>query len=114
MIKKNYVDVKEEIVTKANSTKTTVRWLITKEDGARHFATRRFEIDSGGQVGLHNHQEDHHVYVLQGHALFIDDQGNQEEVSEGDVIYIPPNQSHAIINENKEKFIFICIIPYLD
>ncbi|GAI62378.1 unnamed protein product, partial [marine sediment metagenome] len=42
-LKKNYKEVKEEVVTKANSTKTTIRWLITKDDGALGYATRRFE-----------------------------------------------------------------------
>jgi len=113
MIIKHYSDVKEEIVTKANSTHTTIRWLITEDDGPTSFATRRFKIKPGGEVGLHAHQEDHHVYVLQGTALFFDDQENQYEVKEGDVIYIPPNESHKIKNNGSETFKFICIIPYL-
>ncbi|MBD3255780.1 MAG: cupin domain-containing protein [Candidatus Lokiarchaeota archaeon] len=114
MIKKHFSDVKEEIVTKANSTQTTVRWLISKKDGARSFATRRFEIEPGGKVGLHDHDEDHHIYILQGRAIFFDDKDNWEEVSENDVVYIPPNEAHGIANDGQDKFIFICIIPYLD
>jgi quercetin dioxygenase-like cupin family protein len=113
MIKKNFKDVKKEIVTKAESTNTTIRWLITNDDGPTSFATRRFEIQPGGQVGLHGHSEDHHVYVLKGKAQFIDAQNNKIEALEGDVIYIPPNESHGIINNGNESFIFICVIPYL-
>ena len=113
MIKKNYEDVNEEVVTKAQSTKTTIRWLITKDDGPTSFATRRFEIKPRGQVGIHGHSEDHHVYVLNGKAQFIDAQNNKIEVHKGDVVYIPPNESHGIINDGNENFIFICVIPYL-
>ncbi|MFX1339675.1 MAG: cupin domain-containing protein [Promethearchaeota archaeon] len=113
MIKKNYKDITEEIVTKANSTNTTIRWLITKEDGSTRYATRRFEIKPGGQIGLHDHPEDHHIYVLNGTAQFIDAQNNKFEAHKDDVIYIPPNESHKIINNSSETFIFICVIPYL-
>lgn len=112
MIKKNYNDIKEEVVTKAQSIKTTIRWLITKDDGPTSFATRRFEIKPGGQIGLHAHSEDHHIYVLQGKAQLIDAQNNKIIAKKGDVIYIPPNEPHGIINNNDDTFIFICVIPY--
>ena len=113
MIKKHYTDVEEEIVTKANSTKTTIRWLITDKDGSNRFSTRRFEIQPGGQVGIHNHAEDHHVYILQGEGEFIDDKGTTLKAKKGDVVYIPPNNPHGILNNGSESLIFICIIPYL-
>jgi len=112
MIKRNFKDVKEEVVTKAHSTETTVRWLITREDGPTSFATRRFEIESGGQIGLHEHFEDHHIYIIQGKAQFIDAQNNKIIAKEGDAIYIPPNEFHGIINISDNTFIFICVIPY--
>jgi quercetin dioxygenase-like cupin family protein len=113
MIKKHFTDVKEEIITKANSSKTTIRWLITKDDGSQRFSSRRFEIKPGGQVGVHKHPEDHHVYVLSGTALFTNGKDTKFEAHVGDVIYIPPNEPHGIITVGSETFAFICIIPYL-
>jgi quercetin dioxygenase-like cupin family protein len=113
MIKKNYRDVKEEVVTKADSKKTTVRWLIKKEDGSTRFATRRFEIESNGEIGLHGHPEEHHIYVLQGSAEFIGKNGEVMIVNKDDVVYIPPNETHSIKPIGTEKFIFLCVIPYL-
>ena len=113
MIKKHFTDVKEEIVTKANSTKTTIRRIITKEDGAENFSIRTFEIEASGQIGLHDHPEDHEFYILHGTAHFIDKDDNKVEVNIGDVIYMPPNEPHGIINIGNDTFIFICIIPYL-
>ena len=113
MIKKQYKDVEEEIVTKANSTKTTVRWLITKEDGAKLFTTRRFEIQPNGQIGLHNHPEDHHIFILEGECLIIDEKGNKKKGIPGDVLYIPPNEPHGLINNGDKPFAFLCVMPYL-
>ncbi len=113
MKKKHYSEVNEEVVTKANSKKTTIRRLITIEDGKTNFSTRRFEIQPGGQIGLHNHPADHHFYILQGESYFIDKDGNKTLTKAGDVIYMPSNEMHGIINEGNRVFVFICVIPIL-
>jgi quercetin dioxygenase-like cupin family protein len=110
---KHLTDVKEEIVTKASSTKTTVQWLITEKDGAKRFATRRFEIQPGGQVGLHEHPEDHQIFVLQGTCQLLNEKGNKVELKSGDAIYIPPDEKHGFENNGTDTFAFICVIPYL-
>jgi len=110
---KHLTDVKEEIVTKADSTKTTVRWLITEKDGAKGFAMRRFEIQPGGQVGLHDHLEDHQIFVLQGNCQLFDEKGNKIKLKIGDSAFIPPNEKHGFENNGDETFSFICVIPYL-
>ena len=115
MFKRKAEEVNEEEVTKAGSTKTTIRWLITKEDGSENYATRRIEIQPDGEVGLHQHPEEHHIYVLEGEAKFINKDGKTEFTAvKGEVIFIPPNESHKIKNETEETFIFLCIIPYLN
>ncbi|MHA1147237.1 MAG: cupin domain-containing protein [Promethearchaeota archaeon] len=114
MIKKNYKDVQEEVVTKANSTKTTIRWLVTKDDGAQNYMTRRFEILPGGQIGIHNHPEEHHIYILEGEGLVIDAKKNKIGVRPGDVLYIPPDEPHGYENNSTTVFAFLCIIPYLE
>ena len=113
MIKKNFKDVSEEVVTKANSTKTTVRWLITKEDGTKGYATRMFEIQPGGQIGLHSHPEDHHLFVLQGDCQALKENDEKIALKAGDVIYVPPNELHGFENNGNDIFTFLCIIPYL-
>ena len=109
MIKKHYTDVPEEVVTKANSTKTTIRWLITKEEGSIRYTTRRFEIQPGGQIGVHAHPEEHHIYILEGKCQLIDQNGNEFKAQPGDIFYISPNEKE----ENSEKVAFLCVIPYL-
>jgi len=113
LIKKHYSEVEAEPVYKANSTKTTIRWLISKKDVPTSFSTRRFEIEPGGQIGLHNHPEDHHFYVLQGEGKAIDANGNEISLKPGDVLYVPPNELHGFKNDGSEVFAFICVIPNL-
>ncbi len=42
-----------------------------------------------------------------------DDNGQQEKGKMGDIIYIPPNETHGIDNLGKDNFVFICLIPYI-
>ncbi|MBD3195866.1 MAG: cupin domain-containing protein [Candidatus Lokiarchaeota archaeon] len=112
MIKKNILDVNEEVVKKANSNRTKVRWLITEQDGSENLATRRFEIAPGGEVGLHEHQEDHNIYVIEGKADFISQNGKTFTAVQDEAVYIPPHEEHGIQNKYDCPFIFICVIPY--
>jgi quercetin dioxygenase-like cupin family protein len=114
MLKKNYSDVAEEKVTTAGSTKTTIRWLVTEKDGALRYAMRRFEIKPGGNIGLHNHPEEHEIYVLSGKARIFNDKGFETIAGPGDVLFVPPNEKHGYENLGKEIFTFLCVIPILN
>jgi quercetin dioxygenase-like cupin family protein len=116
MIKKNYEDVQEKQAILSDGSKVenvTVRWLIDVNSGAKNFAMRRFEIGVGGKVPLHNHPEDHEIYILSGSGKFYNDKGQEETAKNGDVIYIPSNEKHGINNLGKDNLTFICLIPYL-
>lgn len=115
MIKKNYKDVDSKQATLSDGTKVedvTVRWLIDKNSGANNFALRRFEINPSGTVPLHNHPQDHEIYILSGTGKFYNDKGQEEVAAQGDVIYIPPNEKHGIDNLGEDNLIFLCVIPY--
>ncbi|MFO8017863.1 MAG: cupin domain-containing protein [Promethearchaeia archaeon] len=114
MIKKNFKEVEEETVTKENSAHTTIRWLITREDGAPRFTMRRFKILPGGEIGMHQHPEEHEIYILEGEGKVVDQNKNIMQVSQGDVLYVPPQELHGYKNDGEEPFVFLCVIPYLD
>jgi len=116
MLKKNYKDVegKQAVLMDGSQVEGVyIRWLIDENVGAKNFAMRRIEIESDAKVPLHNHPEDHEIYILSGMAKFYNDVGQEEVVKEGDIIYIPPNEKHGIDNLSEENFAFLCIIPYL-
>ncbi|MHA1772012.1 MAG: cupin domain-containing protein [Candidatus Thorarchaeota archaeon] len=91
-----------------------MRWLIGKNNGARTYAMRIFEIAPGGKVPLHHHPEEHEIFVLQGQITLLSEHGTKIGKKD-DVIFIPPNEPHGYDNtEGKEPFRFICVIPLLE
>ena len=111
MIKKNISDVNSEVVTKANSKETTIQWLITKVDGAQNYTMRRFEIQPGGEIGLHNHPEEHEIYILEGKGQVFEEDGKITEITIGDILYVPPNEPHGYKKTGNQPLSFICVIP---
>lgn len=88
-----------------------VRWLITKDVGAENFAMRLFEVDSGGFTPLHNHPWEHEIFVLEGEGVV---RGGEEEkgFKEGDVIFMPPDETHQLRNTGEGIVRFLCLIPH--
>jgi len=113
MLKKNYLDVPEEEVTMADSLGVRIRWLITEKDGATRYSMRRFEIKSGGQIGLHNHPEEHEIYVLSGKARIFNETGFETVAGPGDVLFVPSHEKHGYENVGEEPFTFLCVIPIM-
>jgi quercetin dioxygenase-like cupin family protein len=116
MLKKNYKDVeeKEAVLGDGSIAKGVyIRWLIDENIGAKNFAMRRVEIKPGLKVPLHNHIQDHEIYVLSGKGKFSNDQGVVETANEGDFVYIPSNEKHSVENIGEDNLTFLCLIPYL-
>jgi len=105
-----YTDV-EAKDAECGSRKLNVRWLITKETGAKNFAMRLFEMEAGGHSPLHSHSWEHEVFILDGEGLVV---GGQEEKNfkAGDAIFIPSNEKHQLKNNSKKACKFLCLIPY--
>ena len=113
MIVGQYTDRPEEVVTQYGATGTTIRWLINKDNGARTFAMRRFEVQPKGEIPLHDHEADHEIYILSGNGVaFTPD---QEVIIESDMfLYVPPNESHGYRNTGDDPLVFLCVIPLED
>ncbi|MEM2875524.1 MAG: cupin domain-containing protein [Candidatus Bathyarchaeia archaeon] len=108
----HYLDVESKLAEEG-AQETRIRWLITKDDGAKNFAMRLFEVDVGGYTPLHKHAWEHEIFVLEGEGQVLGEEGTKQIVP-GDVIYIPPNENHQLKNTGKRKLKFLCLIPYLD
>lgn len=88
-----------------------IRWLITKDDGAKNFAMRYFEINPEGHSPHHSHNWEHEVFILDGQSLV--ECGEEEKlVGPGYVIFIPPNVPHCFKNVGDKTLKFLCLIPY--
>ncbi|MFX1317201.1 MAG: cupin domain-containing protein [Promethearchaeota archaeon] len=116
MLKKNYQEVQSKPATLTDGTPVEnvfVRWLIDEQTGAKNFAMRRFEIKPGGEVPLHNHPQEHEIYILSGTGRFYNENGQEEIANKGDFLYIHSNEKHGIDNLGENDLIFLCLIPYL-
>jgi quercetin dioxygenase-like cupin family protein len=90
---------------------TTRQVLIGPEEGP-NFALRRFLMEPGGGIPAHTNTVEHEQYVLRGRArIGIGDR--VQEVTAGDVVYIPAGTPHWYEVLGNERFEFLCAVPNL-
>ncbi len=107
----HYSESKTAEVTECGAEETKIRWLITKDDGAEHFAMRYFEMAPGGHSPHHSHDWEHEVFILDGQCLIVC--GDQrKKAGSGYAIFIPPNVVHHFRNEGKGILKFLCLVPH--
>ena len=109
----HYSEVELKEPTEQGIKDVKLRWLISKEDGAKNFAMRLFEIQPNGYTPLHQHEWEHEVFILEGNGT-IKNNGEDTVFKQGDVFFVPPMEWHQFINTGKEKLKFLCLIPYKD
>jgi quercetin dioxygenase-like cupin family protein len=107
-----YTDVEAKDAGEGTS-KLNVRWLISKEIGAKNFAMRFFEMDAGGYSPLHSHNWEHEIFILEGEGVAVSGE-KQVRFEAGDAIFVPANEKHQLRNSGKKLCKFLCLIPYLD
>lgn len=107
----HFSEVEADEVTESGAEEVKVRWLITKDDGAEHFAMRCFEIAPRGNTPHHSHKWEHEVFILNGECLVVC--GDQrKKVGPGYVTFIPPNAMHHFKNEGSGVLRFLCLVPH--
>ena len=102
--------VEAQPVTEAGARGTTVRWLLSRPEGAPNFALRLFELGPGGCTPLHEHSWEHEVFLLEGRVEVAGEPG-PAEVSVGDAVLIPPGERHQFRNLGEGPAHLLCIIP---
>jgi quercetin dioxygenase-like cupin family protein len=93
----------------AAGTATEVQVLVGPDDGAPHFAMRRFRMGPGGGMPRHRNRVEHEQYVLAGRARVA--VGDDVHVVEaGNVLYIPAGMPHSY-EVLEAPFEFLCMVP---
>ena len=84
--------------------------LIDADDGAPHFALRRFTLAPGAEVPRHTNAVEHEQYVLEGE--YVVGLGDEEHVvAAGDALFIPAGTVHWYRNETAHPGSFLCAVP---
>lgn len=107
----NDVELKE--VGEEGAKGVSVRWVISEDDGAENFFMRVFDVQPGGYTPYHRHQWEHEVFILEGEATVVSEDGEQK-ASAGNVIFILPDEQHNFKNETDKILRFICLIPKVE
>jgi len=110
MVIKKYQDVKAETVTEVGAERVAVRWVISEKEGAKNFFMRVFEIAPGGFTPLHQHPWEHEMFIFQGKGCIVK-RGEKVNITEGNVIFVPPDEEHQVKNPFNETLKLICLIP---
>jgi quercetin dioxygenase-like cupin family protein len=87
-----------------------IHWVIDKRRGAENFAMRVFEVAPGASTPYHHHWYEQEMYFLEGEGVAVGPQGEQA-LSPGTVLWVHPDEPHAIKNTGAAPMKFICCIP---
>lgn len=110
MLKGHFEDV-PAVAPQGLATPATVRWLISRRDGAPGFAMRVIELArTGDRIPLHRHAYEHEIFILEGDGLVLEPSGG-EVVRPGSFLYVAPGEEHGFENAGTGPFRFICVIP---
>ncbi len=106
----NYSDVLPVVMDNDTVKNVAGRLMIGKEDGAKNFCMRVFEMAKDGHTPKHAHEWEHEVFVHQGKGeVLIEDKWHA--LSEGSAVFIPANIEHQFRNTSDKLFTFVCLIP---
>jgi quercetin dioxygenase-like cupin family protein len=103
-------EVEARPVTEPGASKTTVRWLLARPEGAPTFAMRLFELAPGGSTPLHEHAWEHEVFVLDG-AAEVSADAEARPIKPGDAVLVLPGERHQFCNVGEGPTRLLCMIP---
>jgi len=107
----HYTEVEDKIPEEDGVADTTIRWLITKEDGAENFAMRIFTLQPGGHTPYHKHDWEHEVFIVEGEGMVVSENG-ESPFKPGDFVFVPSMEMHQFKNTGQSPSRILCLIPY--
>jgi quercetin dioxygenase-like cupin family protein len=105
-----YSDVELKPVDDEGAEGVSIRWVISKDDGAPNFFMRVFDVQPGGHTPYHQHPWEHEVLILEGEAQVASEEG-KEKAPAGNVVFVLPGELHQFRNESDKIMRFMCLIP---
>ncbi len=75
--------------------------------GSRNLTVTWVEVPPGAEQRAHSHADSEQVYVIVRGRGRMRVAGDTEQVSEGDLVFIPPGAEHGIVNDGPEQLVYI-------
>jgi mannose-6-phosphate isomerase-like protein (cupin superfamily) len=75
--------------------------------GARNLSVTWVDVPSGAEQRSHSHDESEQVYVVVKGRGKMRVAGDEEQVGEGDLIFIPPSTEHCIVNDGPDLLVYV-------
>src|SRR3954451_12673848 len=75
--------------------------------GSRHLTVTWVDVPAGSEQRAHFHPDSEQVYVIVRGTGRMSVAGHAEQVSEGDLVFIPPAAPHGILNDGSGPLVYI-------
>jgi mannose-6-phosphate isomerase-like protein (cupin superfamily) len=75
--------------------------------GARNLSVTWVDVPPGAEQRSHSHEDSEQVYVIVRGRGRMYVAGDEEEVGEGDLVFIPPATDHGITNSSSEPLVYV-------
>ena len=75
--------------------------------GSRNLSVTWVAISPGAEQRLHSHEDSEQIYVIVRGRGRMQVAGDEEDVGEGDLVFIPPATDHGIVNDGSETLAYI-------
>jgi mannose-6-phosphate isomerase-like protein (cupin superfamily) len=75
--------------------------------GARNLSITWVDLPPGAEQRAHSHEESEQVYVIVRGSGRMQVAGDEEDVTEGDLVFIPPATQHGIVNDGSETLVYV-------
>lgn len=109
IIRKNS-DIPEEPMKEEGVKKVLKRVLIGPEQGSEKIIMRYFTVLPGGNTPYHSHDHEHVVKIEKGKGIVVDENGQENVVSQGESLLVEGGKEHQFKNPYNKPFEFLCII----
>jgi quercetin dioxygenase-like cupin family protein len=85
---------------------------ISTAHGTPNFSFRVFTVAPNGHTPFHTHPFEHCNYIISGHGLLVQEDGQERAIETGDFALVLPNEKHQYKNASEtEPFVMICAVP---
>jgi mannose-6-phosphate isomerase-like protein (cupin superfamily) len=75
--------------------------------GSKNLAVTWVDLRPGAEQRSHSHEDSEQVYVIVRGNGRMRVAGDEESVSEGDLVFIPPATDHGILNDGDETLVYV-------